>query len=91
MLVYSCLLLSLVAVLAAEENATKFLENFNREAENLSYESSLASWDYNTNITDENIKKMVSAFGKVAGLGGFGFVEIRLLLFNLEREIKEML
>lgn len=64
MLVYSCLLLSLVAVISAEENATKFLENFNKEAENLSYDSSLASWDYNTNITDENIKKMNEAASK---------------------------
>ncbi|XP_049622745.1 angiotensin-converting enzyme 2 isoform X2 [Suncus etruscus] len=64
MLVYSCLLLSLAAVIAAEENATIFLENFNKEAENLSYESSLASWDYNTNITDENVQKMNEAASK---------------------------
>lgn len=61
----SCwLLLSLVAVAAAqstvEELATTFLDKFNQEAEDLSYQSALASWDYNTNITEENAQKMVS-------------------------------
>ncbi|XP_012585871.1 PREDICTED: angiotensin-converting enzyme 2 [Condylura cristata] len=65
---FSWLLLSLVAVAAAQsdtENQTKkFLETFNREAEELSYNSSLASWDYNTNITDENVQKMNEAGAK---------------------------
>ncbi|XP_074048496.1 angiotensin-converting enzyme 2 isoform X2 [Macrotis lagotis] len=55
---------SLVAVTAAqttEEAAGEFLKNFNNEAEELSYQSSLASWDYNTNITEENIQKMNEA------------------------------
>lgn len=59
------LLLSLVAVTAAqsatEERAKTFLQKFDREAEDLSYQSSLASWNYNTNITDENVQKMVSS------------------------------
>ncbi|XP_007951028.1 angiotensin-converting enzyme 2 [Orycteropus afer afer] len=58
-------LLSLVAAAAAqattEDLAGTFLEKFNQEAENLSYQSSLASWDYNTNITDENAQKMNDA------------------------------
>ncbi|XP_006892457.1 PREDICTED: angiotensin-converting enzyme 2 [Elephantulus edwardii] len=62
------LLLSLVAVAAAqpttEEQAKAFLEQFNQQAEDLSYQSSLASWDYNTNITDENAQKMNEAGAK---------------------------
>ncbi|KAG8519750.1 Angiotensin-converting enzyme 2, partial [Galemys pyrenaicus] len=58
----------LVAVASAqsttEDNAKIFLEDFNREAEELSYNSSLASWDYNTNITDENVQKMNDAGAK---------------------------
>ncbi|ELK12924.1 Angiotensin-converting enzyme 2 [Pteropus alecto] len=62
------LLLSLVAVTAAqstpEELAKTFLEKFNTEVEDLFYQSSLASWDYNTNITDENVQKMNEARAK---------------------------
>ncbi|XP_068818348.1 angiotensin-converting enzyme 2 isoform X3 [Capricornis sumatraensis] len=62
------LLLSLVAVTAAqsttEGQAKTFLEKFNHEAEDLSYQSSLASWNYNTNITDENVQKMNEARAK---------------------------
>ncbi|XP_058391461.1 angiotensin-converting enzyme 2 isoform X1 [Diceros bicornis minor] len=61
----SWLLLSLVAVTAAQsttdELAKTFLEKFNPEAEDLSYQSALASWSYNTNITDENVQKMNEA------------------------------
>uniref|UniRef100_A0A8D0JCB2 Angiotensin-converting enzyme n=2 Tax=Sus scrofa TaxID=9823 RepID=A0A8D0JCB2_PIG len=62
------LLLSLIPVTAAqsttEELAKTFLEKFNLEAEDLAYQSSLASWNYNTNITDENIQKMNDARAK---------------------------
>lgn len=64
----SWLLLSLVAVTTAqsliEEKATTFLNKFNQEAEDLSYQSSLASWNYNTNITEENARKMNEAAAK---------------------------
>ncbi|XP_008105455.2 angiotensin-converting enzyme 2 [Anolis carolinensis] len=40
------------------QQAAEFLLQFNINAENRSYESSLASWDYNTNITEENAKRM---------------------------------
>nr|ALJ94035.1 angiotensin converting enzyme 2 [Rhinolophus alcyone] len=64
----SWLFLSLVAVAAAqstpEDLAKIFLDNFNSEAENLSHQSSLASWEYNTNISDENIQKMDEAGAK---------------------------
>uniref|UniRef100_A0A8C8VNS9 Angiotensin-converting enzyme n=1 Tax=Pelusios castaneus TaxID=367368 RepID=A0A8C8VNS9_9SAUR len=43
------------------EEAINFLAQFNVQAENLSYASSLASWDYNTNITEENARKMNEA------------------------------
>lgn len=65
---FSWLLLSLVAVAAAQSNsedrAKIFLDKFNTEAEDLSHQSSLASWDYNTNITDENVQKMNEAGAK---------------------------
>nr|QMQ39211.1 angiotensin-converting enzyme 2 [Rhinolophus sinicus]QMQ39220.1 angiotensin-converting enzyme 2 [Rhinolophus sinicus] len=64
----SWLLLSLVAVTTAqsttEDRAKIFLDEFNSEAEDLSYKSSLASWDYNTNINDENVQKMDEAGAK---------------------------
>ncbi|MBZ3882607.1 Angiotensin-converting enzyme 2 [Sciurus carolinensis] len=68
MLGSSWLLLSFVAVAAAqstiEELAKTFLDKFNQEAEDLSYQSSLASWDYNTNISEENAQKMNEAGAK---------------------------
>lgn len=67
----SWLLLSLVAVTTAqsiiEEDAKKFLDTFNQEAEDLSYQSALASWNYNTNITEENAQKMVSFWDYLGG------------------------
>lgn len=65
----SWLLLSLVAAVTTaqsltEENAKTFLNKFNQEAEDLSYQSSLASWNYNTNITEENAQKMNEAAAK---------------------------
>ncbi|NP_001269290.1 angiotensin-converting enzyme 2 precursor [Chinchilla lanigera] len=60
----SWLLLSFAALTAAqstEEQAKTFLDNFNEKAEDLSYQSSLASWNYNTNITEENVQKMNEA------------------------------
>ncbi|XP_036030683.1 angiotensin-converting enzyme 2 [Onychomys torridus] len=64
----SWLLLSLVAVTTAqsiiEEQAKTFLDKFNQEAEDLSYQSALASWNYNTNITEENAQKMNEAAAK---------------------------
>uniref|UniRef100_A0A672V5V3 Angiotensin-converting enzyme n=1 Tax=Strigops habroptila TaxID=2489341 RepID=A0A672V5V3_STRHB len=44
--------------------AQMFLEEFNRRAENISYESSLASWNYNTNITEDTARKMNEADAK---------------------------
>lgn len=68
----SWLLLSLVAVTTAqsiiEEQAKIFLDKFNQEAEDLSYQSALASWNYNTNITEENAQKMVSSWGYLGGI-----------------------
>ncbi|EMP25694.1 Angiotensin-converting enzyme 2 [Chelonia mydas] len=46
------------------QEASNFLSQFNVRAEDLSYASSLASWDYNTNITDENAEKMNEAGAK---------------------------
>ncbi|CAM5078619.1 unnamed protein product [Eretmochelys imbricata] len=67
MLVYLWLLCSLAAVATSQDTtqeASNFLSQFNVRAEDLSYASSLASWDYNTNITDENAEKMNEAGAK---------------------------
>lgn len=89
---YSWLFLSLVAVTAAqspnEEKATAFLEDFNSQAEDLSSKSALAAWDYNTNITNENAQKMVSAHGYMSICC---FLKVGLLPIQLKREIKEKL
>lgn len=43
-----------------EDNARQFLKWFDDNATVLVYDSSLASWAYNTNITAENADKVVS-------------------------------
>uniref|UniRef100_W5MLV3 Angiotensin-converting enzyme n=1 Tax=Lepisosteus oculatus TaxID=7918 RepID=W5MLV3_LEPOC len=56
------LLVLIVAVAAAaqltEGDAAVFLDEFDKNATHLTYLNSLASWEYNTNITEENAKKM---------------------------------
>ncbi|NXU26899.1 ACE2 enzyme, partial [Thalassarche chlororhynchos] len=67
MLVHLWLLCGLSAVVTPQDvtqQAQMFLEEFNRRAENISYESSLASWNYNTNITEETARKMNEADAK---------------------------
>ncbi|NXT52633.1 ACE2 enzyme, partial [Pluvianellus socialis] len=67
MLVYLLLLSGLSAVVTPQDvtqQAQIFLAEFNRNAEDISYESSLASWNYNTNITDETARKMAEADAK---------------------------
>lgn len=53
-----------LAVLTEAQNVTHmaatFLEKFNNQVEDVSYQHSIASWNYNTNITEENAQKMVS-------------------------------
>ncbi|NXX91219.1 ACE2 enzyme, partial [Centropus bengalensis] len=61
MLVHFWLLCGLSTVVVPQDvtqQAQKFLEEFNSRAEDISYESSLASWNYNTNITEETAQKM---------------------------------
>jgi angiotensin-converting enzyme 2 len=86
MLGSSWLLLSLVAVTAAqsttEEQTKIFLDNFNQKAEDLSYESSLASWNYNTNITEENAQKMVSSHGYRGDI--CCFLKIKIIAYKTE-------
>ncbi|NWH45817.1 ACE2 enzyme, partial [Fregata magnificens] len=67
MLVHLWLLCGLSAVVTPQDvtqQAQMFLEEFDRRAENISYESSLASWNYNTNITEETARKMNEADAK---------------------------
>ncbi|XP_008492997.2 angiotensin-converting enzyme 2 [Calypte anna] len=67
MLVHLWLLCGLSAVVTTQDvtqQAHMFLEEFNRRAEDISHETSLASWNYNTNITEENAKKMGEADAK---------------------------
>uniref|UniRef100_A0A8C3TSL7 Angiotensin-converting enzyme n=1 Tax=Catharus ustulatus TaxID=91951 RepID=A0A8C3TSL7_CATUS len=66
-LVHFWLLCHLSAVVTPQDvtqEAQKFLEEFNSRAENISYENSIASWNYNTNITEENANKMNEAGAK---------------------------
>jgi hypothetical protein len=43
-----------------EARARQFVEKYDKEAVEVSYESALKSWIYNTNITDYNSEQMVS-------------------------------
>lgn len=60
------LLLLAMATLAStqtvEENAREFLRKFDEDASRLVYQYSLASWAYNTDISQENADKEVSKF-----------------------------
>ncbi|KGL96491.1 Angiotensin-converting enzyme 2 [Charadrius vociferus] len=67
MLVHLLLLCGLSTIVTPQDvtqQAQMFLQEFNRRAENISYESSLASWNYNTNITEETARKMTEADAK---------------------------
>ncbi|NXE45892.1 ACE2 enzyme, partial [Casuarius casuarius] len=67
MLVHIWLLCGLSIVVTPQnvtEQAQIFLTEFNIKAEDISYESSLASWNYNTNITEETSMKMNEADAK---------------------------
>ncbi|KFV95965.1 PREDICTED: angiotensin-converting enzyme 2 [Eurypyga helias] len=67
MLVHLCLLCGLSAVVTSQDvtqQAEMFLNEFNSRVENISYETSLASWNYNTNITEETANKMNEADAK---------------------------
>ncbi|MGH0145533.1 UNVERIFIED_CONTAM: hypothetical protein FKN15_043191 [Acipenser sinensis] len=54
------LMLALAASAAAQtkQDAAAFLDTFDKEASALMYSYSLASWEYNTNITDENANNL---------------------------------
>lgn len=43
-----------------ENRAREFLQRFDEDATKLMYQYSLASWAYNTDITQENSDKLVS-------------------------------
>ncbi|ETE61880.1 Angiotensin-converting enzyme 2 [Ophiophagus hannah] len=61
MLTWLCLTWSLVVLALAQDEtkvATKFLEQFDARATDLYYNASIASWNYNTNLTEENAKIM---------------------------------
>lgn len=59
-----------------EAEARDFLERFDRDATSKMYQFSLASWAYNTNITQENSDKLVGPrnlrFTKTFTLSPFG-------------------
>ncbi|NXJ08219.1 ACE2 enzyme, partial [Odontophorus gujanensis] len=64
MLVHFWLLCGLSAVVTPQDvtqEAQIFLAEFSTRAEDISYENSLASWNYNTNITEETARKMSEA------------------------------
>uniref|UniRef100_A0A8B9ZY05 Angiotensin-converting enzyme n=1 Tax=Anas zonorhyncha TaxID=75864 RepID=A0A8B9ZY05_9AVES len=67
MLAHVLLLCGLSAVVIPQDvtnQAKMFLAEFNVRAEDINYENSLASWDYNTNITEETATKMNEAGAK---------------------------
>lgn len=67
MLAHVLLLCGLSAVVIPQDvtnQAQMFLAEFNVRAEDISYENSLASWNYNTNITEETATKMNEAGAK---------------------------
>lgn len=43
-----------------EDSAKEFLKKFDEDASRIMYQYSLASWEYNTNISTENSDKLVS-------------------------------
>lgn len=45
-----------------EEDAIRFLEDYNRDLENYTNIAVLADWEYNTNLTEENAQRAVSVF-----------------------------
>lgn len=51
---------SLASTQTVEENAREFLRKFDEDASRLVYQYSLASWAYNTDISQENADKEVS-------------------------------
>ncbi|MEQ2197613.1 hypothetical protein XENOCAPTIV_000940 [Xenoophorus captivus] len=53
------LAVSLVAAVDLESEARQFLERFDQNASEIMYQYSLASWAYNTDITQENSDKEV--------------------------------
>ncbi|KFV78381.1 Angiotensin-converting enzyme 2 [Struthio camelus australis] len=59
-----CVLSVVVTPQDVTQQAQMFLTEFNVKAEDISYESSLASWNYNTNITEETAMKMNEAGAK---------------------------
>ncbi|XP_042264192.1 angiotensin-converting enzyme 2 [Thunnus maccoyii] len=65
---YLVVLLALACAVSAQSDvetmARKFLQKFDEDATRLVYQSSLATWAYNTNITKENSDKMAEQ-GKI--------------------------
>uniref|UniRef100_A0A8C6Y8W4 Angiotensin-converting enzyme n=1 Tax=Naja naja TaxID=35670 RepID=A0A8C6Y8W4_NAJNA len=62
MLSWLCLTWSLVVLALAQDEtqkAAEFLKQFDDRAVDLYYNASIASWNYNTNLTEENAKIMV--------------------------------
>lgn len=51
---------SMASTQTVEENAREFLRKFDEDASQLVYQYSLASWRYNTDISQENADKDVS-------------------------------
>lgn len=56
---------SSAAELDVEAQALEFLKGFDEQATELMYQYSLASWAYNTNITEENSNKVVGIYDQL--------------------------
>ena len=44
-----------------EKEAIKFLKSYNVRASDVKYKNAIAEWNYDTNITNQTQKRMVSA------------------------------
>lgn len=55
---------------ADEAGAQLFVKSFNSSAELVMYQSTVASWEYDTNITEENARLQVGARARGGGGGG---------------------
>ncbi|KAG2456512.1 ACE2 enzyme, partial [Polypterus senegalus] len=83
-----------VQLLTVEEKAEQFLNNFNIEAPKLNYQYSLASWEYNTNITNENADKLSemgaiwSEFYNIASDNATAFNLNEILNYTIKRQLQ---
>lgn len=74
-----------------ENQAREFLDRFDKEASDLMYQYSLASWAYNTDITQENADKEVSTWKTFTLKCGYFVTELQnLKSFSTGRTVSDL-